>query len=235
MAPVFPYSMGKSQSGNSGTRIVPKDVIMTSKTNDPGQVEKQTSDTTFIPATDVTVYEALYQRRMAWRFKEQAVPDEALRRLLDTAVWAPNHRLTEPWRFFVLGKDSSMRQEAARLAYEFSVQGFDNTARAEAAREMVLDPPFVVFVYCVPGPNEDVTRENYAAVCCAVQNMALAGVAEGLAVTWETGRVTRPPELRGLLGAEEDWGMAGMLSIGFPDEALEVARTPVTQFVTWFQ
>jgi nitroreductase len=207
---------------------------MTSKADDAGQVAKQSSDTAFIPATDVTVYEALYQRRMAWRYKEQSVSDEAMRRLLDTAVWAPNHRLTEPWRFFILGKDSPMRQEAARLASEMAMQGNDNPARGEAAREMVLAPPILVYVYCVPGPNEEVTKENYAAVCCAVQNMALAGVAEGLAVTWETGRVTRHPELKATLGAEEDWVMTTMLSIGFPDEALEVARTPSSQFVTWF-
>ena len=206
---------------------------MTRKTNHEGEVAKQSSDTIFIPATNVTVYEALYQRRMAWRFKDQAVPEETLSRLLDAAVWAPNHRLTEPWRFFVLGKDSAVRQEAARLAYEFAMERNDNAARADRARDTVLDPPYVVYVYCAPGPNEDVTRENYAAVCCAVQNMALAGVAEGLTVTWETGGVTRHPQLKESLGAEEDWIMTAMLSIGFPDEALEVSRAPASQFVHW--
>ena len=207
---------------------------MTHETDNGGKVSKQSSDTIFIPTTNVTVYEALYQRRMAWRFKDQAVPQETLSRLLDAAVWAPNHRLTEPWRFFVLDKDSAMRQEAARLAYEFAMERSDNnTARAERARDTVLDPPCVVYVYCVPGPNDEVTRENYASVSCAVQNMALAGVAEGVTVTWETGGVTRHPQLKESLGADEDWIMTAMLSIGFPDEALEVPRTPVSQFVHW--
>ena len=59
--------------------------------------------------------------------------------------------------------------------------------RAAAAREKVLAPPYIIYAYATPGPDEKTTRENYAAVCCAVQNIALAGAAEGLAVTWDTG------------------------------------------------
>ena len=206
--------------------------------SDPGAaapLTKITPATVAIPVTPVTVYQALLQRRTAWRFKPEPVSPGAIRRMLDTAVWAPNHRLTEPWRFFVLGKDSSMRREVAQLAYEFSRQGSDNTARAEAARNKVLDPPVLMYVYCVPGPNEEVTRENYASVCCAVQNVALAGMAEGLAVAWDTGRATRHPRLKETLGAAADWTMTAMLSIGVPDESLAPPRTPVAQFATWFE
>ena len=73
-----------------------------------------------------------------------------------------------------------------------------------------------------------------AAVCCAAQNISLAGVAEGLAVTWETGGTTRHPDIKKTLGAEEDWKMAVMLSIGFPAESPDSRRTPVESFVKGF-
>ena len=183
---------------------------------------------------EVGVYQAIYGRRMAWEFEDSPVSTSAIERMLDAAVWAPNHRLTEPWRFFVLQKDSPARLQAAELARETVLERSGNSRRAEAASQMVLDPPYVVYVYCVPGDNEEQTRENYAAVCCAVQNMALAGVAEGLAVTWETGGVTRAPGLIDLLGADKDWTLATMLSIGVHGDHTASRRTPASQFARWF-
>ena len=208
---------------------------MASGTIDPNGDAKLTIDEVTVPVTDVSIYQALYGRRMAWRYKDEAVPKEALTRMLETAVWAPNHRLTEPWRFFVLEKGSEARKKVADLAYEFSMGRNDNPTRAEASRQAVLDPPIVMFIYSVPGPNEDTTQENYASVCCAAQNISLAGFAEGLAVTWETGGTTRHPDLKKALGAEEDWKMAVMLSIGAPAESTQSSRTPVASFVTGFE
>ena len=195
---------------------------------------KVNADQIAIPATDVSVYQALYGRRMAWRYKDEPVSKDALTRMLDTAVWAPNHRLTEPWRFFVLEKGNEARKKVAGLAYDFSMERNNNPTRAEASRQTLLDPPIVMFVYSVPGPNEDTTQENYASVCCAAQNISLAGVAEGLAVTWETGAATRHADLKKTLGAEEDWKMAVMLSIGVPADDPQSSRTPVAGFIKEF-
>jgi len=193
------------------------------------------SDEVAVPATTVSVYEALYRRRMAWQFKDQPVPKDVVQRMLEAAVWAPNHRLTEPWRFFVLEKESEARRKVASLAYEHILLRNNNAARAEAARKSVLDPPLVMYVYCVPGPNEEVTRENYAAVCCAAHNISLTGVAERLAVTWETGAITRHPKLKETLGAEDDWILAVMLSVGVPAETPRSNRTPASRFLRWLQ
>ena len=206
---------------------------MSSSADTCGQSARITAEQAVIPSTQVSVYQALYGRRMAWKFKDEPVPREAVQRMLDVAVWAPNHRLTEPWRFFVLEKGTATRQRAADLAYQFAVQRNNDSTRAERARQAVLGPPVVIYVYCVPGPNEEVTRENYAAVCCAVQNISLAGVAEGLSVTWETGGPTRHPNLKGTLGAAEDWIMVAMLSIGCPAETPSSRRTPVGEFARW--
>ncbi|MEK7806649.1 MAG: nitroreductase [Chloroflexota bacterium] len=206
---------------------------MTSGANSPTPPARTSAEEVTIPEAKVSVYEALYRRRMAWQFKDWQVPRETLERMLATAVWAPNHRLTEPWRFFVLEKGGEARTKAADLAYEFSMERNNDSARAEAARRAVLDPPVVVYIYCVPGPNDEATKENYGAVCCAAHNVSLAGVAEGLAVTWETGGVTRHPKLRQVLGAEADWQMAVMLSIGAPATTPSSSRTEVSHFVSW--
>ncbi|MSP79056.1 MAG: hypothetical protein EXR67_05845 [Dehalococcoidia bacterium] len=191
------------------------------------------ADQVHIPPTKVTIYEALYRRRMGGGFKEQGVPKDAMHHVLDTAVWAPNHRMTEPWRFFVLPKASAARAHLGEMAYELAMQRYGKAEQAEHARKEVLGPPVLLFVYCVPGPNEETTRENYAAVMCASQNISLACVAEGLAATWETGGTTRHPKLGAALGAEPTWTFANMISIGYPEKVLTSRRTPAEQFVRW--
>ena len=47
---------------------------------------------------------------MSWAFQDRPGAKEVVERMLSTAVWAPNHRLTEPWRFFVVNKDSDASQ-----------------------------------------------------------------------------------------------------------------------------
>ncbi len=201
--------------------------------NDSDSAEKLGFDDCTVPETNVSVYEALYRRRMAWNFRDEKVPREALDRMLATAVWAPNHRLTEPWRFFIIEKGSAASEKVAGLAYDFALQRSGNERRAEGTRDSLLNTPVLIYAYSIPGRDDEGTKENYASVCCAAHNMALAGVAEGLSVTWETGGPTRHPDLGKTLGAEDDSILATMLSIGYPAEEPHSERTPVTNFVRW--
>ena len=167
------------------------------------------NDEVEVPQTSVSVYEAIYHRRMAKEFTAAAVPDDVLARLFDAAIWAPNHRLTEPTRFFVLKRDSDIRTRVAELAWQTAYQKVVNPnpeqkrRSGDASRDRVLNAPALVYVYSVPGDNEEVTRENYATACCAVQNMALSAVAEGLCLDWSTGGVTQHPDLTETLGADQ--------------------------------
>ena len=183
----------------------------------------------------LSVYHAIYGRRRAWKFTDRPVDLMAIERMLDAAIWAPNHRLTEPWRFFVLEQESPERSRAAELAAEFQLERTGDQRRADAARQKVLEPPVIIYVYTVPGPDDETTKENYASVCIAVHNISLAGAAEGLAVTWETGGVMRHPGLGQMLGADESWQMTAMLLVGHPGEHPVSRRSPASGFVRWFK
>ena len=65
------------------------------------------------------LYEALLSRRTIYAFEDRPVPGEALLRALEAARWAPNHKLTEPWRFSVLGAET----RAAPLDHDGLVLG----------------------------------------------------------------------------------------------------------------
>ena len=185
------------------------------------------------PETGTTVYEAIHNRRMNNEFTDAAPSRESLQRMLDAAVWAPNHRLTNPWRFFVLEKGGEKRAEVAQLAYDNLFARSGNHENADGSRQRVLDSPALIYVYSVPADSEEMTQENYAAACCAVQNLLLAAVAEGLAGDWSTGNTTRHPALAETLGGEPDWTMVGALFIGQPARPSASVRAPADEVTAW--
>ena len=194
-----------------------------------------------VPESSVSVYEAIFRRRNVKEFTGEPVSDETLERLFSTAVWAPNHRLTEPTRFFAIRKDSVTRQKIAEVAWQTTYDGVANPnpaqkqRSADASRDRVLNAPAMVYVYSLGGDNEEVTQENYATSCCAVQNMALAAVAEGLYMDWSTGGLTKLPDLAGTLGADEDWTMVGVVFIGKSDAVPNTRRMAHSEVVSWLE
>ena len=199
------------------------------------------SDDVVVPESSVSVYDAIFRRRNVKEFTAEPVDDETLERLFSAAVWAPNHRLTDPTRFFVLRRDSDLRREVAKVAWKTTYDGVVNPnpdqkqRSADATRDRVLDAPAMVYVYSVGGDNEEVTRENYATSCCAVQNMALAAVGEGLALDWSTGGLTRLPDLAQTLGADEDWTMVGVVFVGKPRAIPSTQRLSHSDVVSWLE
>ena len=181
---------------------------------------KLNSNDVEIPTSSVSVYEAIFRRRSVKEFTDEPVSRETLERLFSTAIWAPNHRLTEPTRFFSVRKDSPARLRIAASAWQAAYDGVVNPnpqqkkRSADASRDRVLNAPAMVYVYSLKGDNDEITQENYASSCCSIQNMALAAVAEGLNVDWTTGSLTRIPGLAQMLGADDDWTMVGLIMIG---------------------
>ena len=153
-----------------------------------------------------------------------------LQRLLDAATQAPNHRLTRPWRFFVLDGPGPMREELTRIAEDVAFRAMPEP-RDERARERarsraseVANAPVLILAYSVPGRDEHESRENYAAVACGLQNVQLAAVEEGLVGGWSTGGIVRDPAVRTSVGAEDGWEFVGGLYLGYPTEASPPAR-----------
>ena len=202
---------------------------------------KLSSDEVEIPASAVSVYDAIFRRRSVKEFTRDAVSRETLDRLFSAAIWAPNHRLTEPTRFFAVQKDSPMRTRIAEVAWQMTYDEAVNPSpeqkrrAADAKRDRVLNAPAMVYVYSLAGDSDEVTPENYATSCCAVQNMALAAVAEGLCLDWSTGGLASIPGLARMLGADDAWTMVGVVFLGKAAALPTAQRTPHSEVVTWLE
>ena len=196
-------------------------------------------DQSITPQSTIGIYEALFSRRSPGGFTDDPVNADALTRMLNAAIWAPNHRLTEPWRFFVITHDSRRKQEIADLAAATAWEQSTNPnpeqkqRAADTSRQRILEAPALIYAYCIAGRNEEETRENYAAVSCALQNLSLAALAEGFGVQWSTGNVAKHPKLAETLGADQEWSLVAALFVGIPSKTPTSRRTEASAFTTW--
>ena len=161
---------------------------------------------------------AITGRRTIKDCKPDAVPGELLDRALAAGLWAQNHKLTEPWRFTILGPETH-----GRLARVFA-ESAPSDARADAERKILAKPAVVAVSQRLAG-DDNQRREDYGAIACAVQNIQLAAWAEGLGMQWSSGKIIRLESVYGLLGI--DWReeeIVGLLFFGFPLRVPAAAR-----------
>ena len=178
--------------------------------------------------------EAIRTRRMIPKVGDERPPREQIEDLLDAAVRAPNHHLTEPWRFYVLA--GSERDRLARaIAEEAIARGVEReAAEADAAKKVSRAPVIVVFT-CVPSDNPEVVeQEELASVAMAVENFLLAAHARGIGAMLRTGPAAYDPSIREHLQLEGGERVVGFVYVGYPagDRSL-TPRAPAADRTTW--
>jgi nitroreductase len=179
---------------------------------------------------------AIANRRSIKQFTDRAITREEIAQLLDAALLAPNHRLTNPVRFRVLGPAArhaygtvlGMRK-AKKLEDPVAAQAMiDKTAASEAAA------PATIFVSTVLDENPEIREEDYATAFMAVQNLMLAAVEMGLGTHMRSGAVMDDPRTREALGVPEGERIVAMLQLGEPAVVPDAkARKPVDEVTTW--
>ena len=180
--------------------------------------------------------EAIRARRSIKRFAERPPSREEIETLLDAATLAPNHRLTQPWRFYVLGP-------GARYAYglalgERKARKLDDPERARATRDTVAAEhralPCMIAVAVVNSEEPEIREENYAAAMMAVQNLALVAVELGLGTHIKTGGVMSDAAARAAAGVRDNERIVAIVNVGVPAETPPPKkREPASAFTTW--
>jgi len=184
----------------------------------------------------MNVTDAIAQRRSIKKFEDRPLMREEIEPLLDAAVLAPNHHLTQPWRFYVLGPESRRRYGLAlgdRKARKLPDPDAANAVREKTAAEHVAFPALIA-VAMVLGESPETREEDYAAVMQAIANIMLAAVGRGLGTHMRTGAVMEDPVARAAVGAREGERIVALLSVGVPAEMpAPKARQAATAVTTW--
>ena len=188
------------------------------------------------------VSHAIETRRSVGRVKQDPVPRRIVEEILQSAVHAPNHRMTEPWRFHVFdgkgrGDLARARAECARLMAEAEGEEEETiSGRISRERKKAFRSPVVITVVSKAGRDEVETLENYAACSAAVQNMQLAAHAAGLATIWRTGPIAYHPYMRGFLALEGEDQVVAFLYLGYADvDERPRRREPASAHTVWHE
>jgi nitroreductase len=167
----------------------------------------------------VDVEAAIRSRRTHKAYGAEPVDRATLEELFELARWAPNHNLTNPWRFRVLGPDTLARLKDAA--------GAEGAAKLDRAPTLVL-----VTVRQSGDPVQD--EEDLCATAVATYIVLLAAHARGMAGYWRTPGVLRTPEGRTALGVGDDEHVVALMHLGPPRQEREPPeREPPEQFVTY--
>jgi nitroreductase len=166
------------------------------------------------------------------------VPRETIELLLECAVRAPNHKLTEPWRFAVLTGEAKAR--LAEIRADHRLKRYDDPASAEArsgmdkVRRETLETPAVIVIMSRVHDDEITREEDYAAVMMATANLMTAAQSLGLGTYLKTGGVMRDPALGELVGLLDGHRVVGVLSVGYPAESESPRRRrPAGDLTQW--
>ena len=165
------------------------------------------------------VDEAIRSRRTHKAYRPEPVDRETLDELLDLARWAPNHHLTNPWRFRVLGPGALERLKRA--------------AGPEAATKLDRAPTLVVCSCAVPD-DEVQAEEDLHATAIAAYIVLLAAHARGLVGYWRTPGVLRTDEGRAAVGLAPEERFVALIHLGHPvQEKAAPEREPAASVVSY--
>ena len=180
--------------------------------------------------------EIIKNRRNTKQFSEKEVDNADIKVIIESAVWAPNHRNTEPWRFVIISKFSKVKEKIANELIKLQ-ESKSNTPLSEEQKSNLVNPinsaPCYIYVFSIPGENPEITEENYGAVCCAIQNMQLAATSMGLGIGWSTGKMAKIKNLHSILNVDQEFKIVGVLTLGYPQDNSEKSREDFNKITKW--
>ena len=192
----------------------------------------------------MNLFDAIAGRKSIRRFKETAVPEEDIKKILDAGRFAPSANNTQPWSFLVI-KDRGMLKnmaDAARAMIDRMIPFAESEKQAQrlAAYKsnyytFFENAPVVISVFTEAydaGTDRLLGRMGYVAedinrlrpspglqsVSAAIQNMLLAVHALGYGSCWMTGPLVAQESFEKLLGFGKEKFIAALLPVGVPDE-----------------
>jgi nitroreductase len=191
-----------------------------------------------VGTTGIDVLEAIRTRRSTGKVRQEPLPREVIEELLEAASWAPNHHVTQPWRFVVIA--GAAREALGEVMGRAKVARLDpatadTAAEYERARNKALRAPVIIAVVVeIPVGSTAVEVEEIAAGAAATQNLLLAAHGLGLGAMWRTGDAAYDPNVKAFLGFKPTDHIIGFVYLGYPNLVpTRHKHTPAAELTRW--
>lgn len=159
----------------------------------------------------------IIERRTIHEYTDKLVDDDLIREVLQTSLCAPNHKLTNPTRFSLIGKDSRMKLVDLNLKIRSEKGQEIDVDLVKKVKEKYLTPSHLVLISQHLSTDPEVVKEDYATIACVVHNISLLLWPHGIGSKWSTGDILKRPELYQILGLNpENDRVEGFIWIGYP-------------------
>lgn len=162
--------------------------------------------------------ELIKTRRTVHQFKNTPVSEDLVHKAMELSKWAPNHRMTLPWRYKIVSL--SERQQLVDLAVELKRKKDPtfSVIKESALRSRLLAPSHWVLLAIDKNPKPDVFSEDQATLACSVQIMMLYLWQNGVATKWSSGGFSMNEKTFEILNLDPvHVHLMGMFFIGYPD------------------
>jgi len=176
--------------------------------------------------------EIIKKRVSVSKFNEMAVNVDLVKQLLGHAVYAPNHKLREPWRFVLLegeGKKNFVSN------YINQVSESSKEESEQLLSKVFSAPMIVAFIMPVNKDFRD-ELEDLQAVAALIQNFLLLATEVNLATSWKTPKYIESEIFKEVIGCMPNEIIVGMVMIGYTN--LTIAPKPrktVEELVTVYK
>lgn len=168
-------------------------------------------------------------------FSSRKVHREVVEDVLNNAIWAPSHGLTQPWRFKVfIDEGLDKLREALPEMYEKTTPAdkFNPLKKEKVSKRP--DRSSVIIAICME--REEAERipelEEIQAVACAVQNMYLTCTAYGIGAFWSSPKYVYTQEMKDFLGLKEKDRCLGLFYMGYPEGDWPKSHRKPLEYVT---
>lgn len=174
----------------------------------------------------------IMNRRTIKSFKMDPINPEEIIDLLNVAKWAPNHKLTEPWRFQLYSGEGKEVFAQAYIDSQPKVEG-EVSEKAKKKAQYYKDIPIQLVIIMPEDPRQRRWDEDYGAVSAFIQNFQLAAWERGIGMIWRTNDWVYDPVFREAIGVKPGEKIVGTMMIGYPKHIPKTkARTDIRELVT---
>ncbi len=171
--------------------------------------------------------EVLRGRRTIELFLQTPVPENLILEAIETATWAPNHHVTEPWKFYLLGGET--KERCLDLCRDI-VTDKKGAEAGDFKRKSWSQKPGWLVVTCQRSEDELLQREDFAACSAAIQTLMLYLWKAGVGSKWTTGDITRDSRFFDIVGIDESQAfVVSLMWYGYPKLTPAQARKGLSE------
>lgn len=173
------------------------------------------------------------------QYSTRKIHKEQIELLLNNAVWAPTHGMTQPWRFIVFQENALNDLSEALGSIYLSETPKENQVDSKLGK-LMSRPKMASAVIALILHREEGTRisedDDFAAIASAVQNMHLTATAQGIGAFWSTPGIMKSGRFHDFLGLTNEQRCVGLFYLGYPSiEWPKGQRKPIEYLTEWKQ